>query len=98
MTIKIGPYSFRQARMICPEEYYVFDEDGKQVAYVHLRYGYLTAKCPDVGGVPIYCADLLDASGGFGSAERRIHYLCEVAQWIRDFYERERGISDEVPS
>lgn len=90
MTIKIGPYSFMQTCMVCPEQYDVFDEDGNQVAYVRLRHGYLSATCPDVEGVPVWFADLGDEAGCFRSDKERAYYLDRIAREIRYHYEREK--------
>ena len=48
----------------CPEQWEVFDENGKHVAYVRLRWGRLTVKCPDVGGDLVYETNIGDGLTG----------------------------------
>lgn len=37
----------------CPEQYDVFNKEGKIVAYIRLRWGTITIQCPDSVGVVI---------------------------------------------
>lgn len=53
----------------CPEQYDVFDKDGKQVGYLRLRNGYFRADFPDCGGETVYEADTL-GDGVFDDEER----------------------------
>ena len=39
-----------------PEQYDVFDEYGKTVAYVRIRYGSIWVYCPNVSGEEVYVA------------------------------------------
>lgn len=38
----------------CPEQYDVFNAEGKQVGYLRLRHGYFRADYPDCGGETVY--------------------------------------------
>lgn len=85
--MKIGNYIFRQTCAACPEQYDVFDETGKQVAYIRLRWGGLTASCPDVGCSIVYSADIGDGmTGCFTSAKERAYHLRKIAERIEWFF------------
>ena len=78
-------YRFVQTCSACPEQYDVFDENNKQVAYIRLRWGCLYAECPDIGGTEIYSAGIGNDAGCFRTeTERKIH-LRRIADRI-DFY------------
>lgn len=53
----------------CPEQYDVYDEAGKQVAYFRLRHGTFRADVPDCGGQTIYTAET-KGDGRFADDER----------------------------
>lgn len=84
--MKIGKYEFKKTCDACPEQYDVFDPDGKQVAYVRLRWGGLYASCPDVGGTIVYEADAGGHDGGcFKSDSERMRHLRKIAERIEWF-------------
>ena len=67
----------------CPEQYDVYDSEGKQVAYVRLRWGILHCNYPDVDGERIYITDIGDGfTGCFESDEQRIKHLNNIADKI----------------
>jgi hypothetical protein len=53
----------------CPEQYDVFDKDGKQVGYLRLRHGHFRADFPECGGETVYESDT-DGDGVFMEEER----------------------------
>lgn len=83
--MKIGNYEFYQTSSACPEQYNVFDEEGKRVAYVRLRWGSLYAQCPYVGGTTIYDVGIGTDDGCFRSNKERKHHLKEIANRIELF-------------
>lgn len=79
--MKIGGFDFVQTCEASPEQYDVFDKDGNQVCYVRLRFGSLTARCPDVDGIYIYSAGMGDVfSGCFNSDYQRKLHLMKIAK------------------
>lgn len=71
----------------CPEQYDVF-YDKKQVAYIRLRWGYLTVSCPDYGGTCIYesNAGANSWSGCFEDDIERMKHMKKIRQAIVDYY------------
>ena len=53
----------------CPEQYDVFNAEGRQVGYLRLRHGHFRADYPDVGGETVYEADT-KGDGIFDDDER----------------------------
>lgn len=67
----------------CPEQYDVFDSNGKIVGYVRLRWGWLRCDYPKVGGETIYDSDIGDGlTGRFESEEQRMEHLNKIADKI----------------
>lgn len=89
--INIGNLTFKLTCAACPEQYDVTDSDGKQVAYVRLRWGRLTVQCPDVGGALVYDYSFEDddLKGRFDSVDEREVFLVNSAarinRWIKEF-------------
>lgn len=82
----IGNYNFVCTCEGCPEQYDVFDKDGNQVGYVRLRWGGLTAQCPDVGGIYIYSTGIGGGwTGCFQSDDQRMTHLTKIASRIDMF-------------
>lgn len=67
--IVINGYTLHLTCYSCPEQYDVFDEQGKMVGYFRLRGGRFTAEYPDVGGALVYLA-YTDGAGSFTEEER----------------------------
>jgi hypothetical protein len=84
--MKIKGYDFKLTCSACPEQYDVFDSNGTQVAYVHLRWGGLYASCPDCGGETVYSVDLDHNYGSFDSDEERMRHLNAIADAIQEHY------------
>lgn len=74
----IGGYRLVQTSSACPEQYEVFDSDGKQVGYLRLRHGYFRADYPDHGGDTVYEADTR-GDGIFDDDERMPQLEAAVA-------------------
>ena len=68
----------------CPEQYDVY-KDGKQVAYLRLRHGTFTVRCPDVGGKIVYTS-CPEGDGLFEDHERD-EFLdaaaTEINEWLK---------------
>lgn len=62
----------------CPEQYDVFDADGKQVGYLRLRHGYFRADFPSHRGETIYESHP-KGDGIFDDAERPIELKKAIA-------------------
>lgn len=90
---KLGNHYFNLTCESCPEQYDVFDKDGKQVAYVRLRWGELYAECPDVGGVEVYYTGLRDGlAGNFKNDHERKYHLTKISQAI----DKHNALTEEV--
>lgn len=68
-----------------PEEYCVFDSDDKEVGYIRLRSGFVSAFCPDCkSDICIYEA-LTNSCGYFNSNRERKKHLRRakeaIARW-----------------
>lgn len=79
---KIRKLNFELTCESCPEQYDVYFE-GKQVAYVRLRGGYLSCECPDVNGELVYSRMFSNWAGGFTSEWARKRYLRKLARIIK---------------
>ena len=84
--MKIKNYEFVQTCEVCPEQYDVFDENNDLVGYVRLRWGWLYAKCPHVGGTTVYSVDFDHDGGFFRSDEERMRHLNAIAEAISKYY------------
>lgn len=67
----------------CPEQYDVFDAEGKQVGYLRLRHGRFRADYPDCGGETVYASNT-KGDGVFDREER----LPELTKAIKALSER----------
>ena len=65
----------------CPEQYDVFDSEGKQVGYLRLRHGHFRADYPDCGGETVYRSDT-KGDGVFDDEERMVE-LKRAAEAIK---------------
>ncbi|MBO7696420.1 MAG: hypothetical protein J6T10_27595 [Methanobrevibacter sp.] len=74
---------FVQTCFACPEQYDVFDSKQTKVGYVRLRWGNLTAECPDCGGEYVYEHSFEDSlKGCFSDSDERKKYLELIADCI----------------
>lgn len=68
----------------CPEQYDVYDSDGKMVAYFRLRHGRFDASVPDVGGTIVY-ESYPKGDGSFDDAER-YEELTKALEKVKEHY------------
>jgi len=88
--VKIKGLEFERTCHECPEQYDVFDADGKQVGYVRLRWVCFRVDYPEVGEETIFEADVgEDMTGRFDSEEERQRYLTAAADAINSKIEAE---------
>lgn len=77
---------------MCPEQYDVF-LNGKQVAYVRLRWGYLSVDCPGSGDIDdskeIYSYEFEDDMKGSFTTEERKKYFGIISQRIKLWIEEQ---------
>ena len=74
----------------CPEQYDVFDSDGKQVGYLRLRYGGFRADYPDCDGDTVYRYSFDDAWKGMFDNEEREFFLTEAVKAIHNKIQLEK--------
>ena len=75
----------------CPEQYNVFDSEGKQVGYLRLRHGGFRADYPSCGGLEVYHTSFSDGwKGMFDNDEEREQYLTEAVKAIHDKIQLEK--------
>lgn len=86
---------FKMTGMACPEQYDVFWGE-RQVAYVRLRHGSLTVRCPDVGGELVYEAEP-EGDGCFEKKERD-QYLRRCAAAVWRFWNGSTRIRNRFPA
>jgi hypothetical protein len=82
--ILIHGYHLQQTCGACPEQYDVFDNNDKQVAYLRLRHGHFRADVPDHKGETVYSADP-EGDGCFLESER-VKYLTEAILAVQAYY------------
>lgn len=72
----------------CPEQYDVFDKEGKQIAYVRARHGIVRADCPDVLENEVFREEFSDNvwDGCFEDDEHRAKYFYRIEEAIDNFY------------
>lgn len=81
----VGNYIFVLTCSSCPEQYDVFDVQGVLVGYVRLRYGSLSARCPNHEGCEVYKA-APEGDGSFASDKERNFHLLRIAEAISNYY------------
>lgn len=78
-------FNFTLTCASCPEQYDVTDCNGKQVAYVRLRWGGLSVVVPDVGGELIHDKSYDEAYlGEFPNEEERESQLNIIADKLKN--------------
>ena len=68
-----------------PEQYDVFDDLGKRLAYLRLRGGHFRVDVPDACGATIY--EARPRGNGFFHDDERLHYLRQAVAAIKAHYE-----------
>lgn len=88
----INGLDFRETCGACPEQYDVYDPFGKQVGYVRLRWGYLSAEYSDCGGELVYEFSWDDGwLGTFPSDEDRQFHLKQIANALQYKINQNKG-------
>lgn len=78
----IGDLTFTQTCGACPEQYDVY-RGAEQVGYVRLRFGGLSAECPDACGEQVYYHEFPDdLKGRFEDDDEREKFLAACAAAI----------------
>lgn len=77
---------FEQTCGACPEQYDVFDDEGKQVAYVRLRWGRLRVDVPDCGVETILSHQFDDPWKGCFNLDERPYWIGVVNDAIVGHY------------
>ena len=87
--MNIKGLTFKCTCSACPEQYDIFDCDGKIVGYVRLRWGGLRCDYPDYGGETIYHAGVGDGwTGCFEDENQRMYHLNNIADKILERIEK----------
>ena len=82
--ILIHGYHLQQTCGACPEQYDVFDNNDKQVAYLRLRHGHFRADVADVTGETVYSAS--PKGDGCFLEDERVKYLTEAILAVQAYY------------
>ena len=89
--MQILGYTLKMTCGACPEQYDVFDSEGKKVGYLRLRHGGFRADYPDCGGDTVYRYSFDDAwKGIFDDDEEREQYLTEAVKAIHNKIQLEK--------
>jgi hypothetical protein len=91
--ILIHGYHLQQTCSACPEQYDVFDNNDKQVAYLRLRHGHFRADVPECGVETVYSANP-EGDGCFLESER-VKYLTEAILAVQAYYINRKFDKDE---
>ena len=68
----------------CPEQYDVFDSEGKQVGYLRLRYGNFRADYPEHSGETVYKHSFDDGWKGIFDDGEREFFLTEAVKALHN--------------
>lgn len=88
--MQILDYVLKMTCEACPEQYDVFDSEGKKVGYLRLRHGGFLADYPDCGGDTVYRYSFDDAWKGIFYDEEREQYLTEAVKAIHNKIQLEK--------
>ena len=90
--MKILDYVLKMTCGACPEEYDVFDSEGKQSGYIRLRGGNFRVYYPDTGGELVFyhCFEDDTWKGMFDNDEEREKYLIEAVKAIHNKIQLEK--------
>lgn len=93
--MRINGFDFRETCSACPEQYVVFAANGRQVGYVRLRWGYLSAEYPYCGGELVYEFSWDDGwLGMFPNDSDRTYHLGQIANALQRKIEQEEDNYD----
>ena len=89
--MQILDYNLVLTCQCCPEQYDVFDSDGKQSGYIRLRGGNFRVYYPDTGGELVFYHRFEDypLMGMFGDKEREF-FLTEAVKAIHNKIQLEK--------
>ena len=85
--MQILTYNLVLTCQCCPEQYDVFDSDGKQSGYIRLRGGNFRVYYPDTGGELVFYHRFEEEDawkGIFDDDEEREQYLTEAVKAIHN--------------
>ena len=71
----------------CPEQYDVFDADGKQVGYLRLRHGKFRVECPDACTETVY--EAMPKGDGIFHDDEREYFLTQAVAAIKAWMQRQ---------
>ena len=93
MTLQLK-YNWVKTCDACPEQYDVFDEDGKQIAYVRARWGRITAECPDALEARVFDAAFSNDGydGCFEDDSHRQPFFTSIEEAITDYYKERTDV------
>lgn len=93
LGVYIHGYKLQKTCSACPEQYDVYNPEGKQVAYIRLRHGFLRVDVPDCGHT-IYSTERVHGDGIFDNDER-FKKLTECIEKMIEWYLNEPWIDDD---
>jgi hypothetical protein len=90
--MQILDYNLVLTCQCCPEQYDVFDSDGKQVGYLRLRHGGFRADYPDWSGDTVYRYSFDEDAwkGMFNNEEEREFFLTEAVKALHNKIQLEK--------
>lgn len=91
--MQILDYVLKMTCGACPEQYDVFDSDGKQSGYIRLRGGNFRVYYPDTGGELVFYHRFEDDAwkGMFDNEEEREFFLTEAVKAIHNHERRQNA-------
>jgi hypothetical protein len=93
MTLNLK-YNWVKTCDASPEQYDVFDKDGKQIAYVRARWSRITVDCPDAMENRVFDEQFTDTGwdGCFEDDEHRARFFPRIEEAIDKFYDEKGAI------
>ena len=90
--MQILGYTLKMTCGACPEQYDVFDSDGKQSGYIRLRGGNFRVYYPDTGGELVFYHHFEDdAWKGMFDNEEREFFLTEAVKTLHNKIQLEKS-------
>ena len=91
--MQILGYTLKMTCGACPEQYDVFDSEGKQVGYLRLRGGNFRVYYPDTGGELVFYHRFEDypLMGMFSDDKEREFFLTEAVKAIHNHERRQNA-------
>ena len=89
--MQILGYNLKMTCGACPEQYDVFDSEGKQVGYIRLRAGNFRVYYPDTGGELVFYHHFEnDSLKGMFYNEEREFFLTEAVKALHNKIQLEK--------